>query len=91
MIGAVRALLASRKIVLLIAGLLTAGGAKLGLQLDTETVIAILGIFAVAIGGIAHEDAAKKSAPSNVAISTSAPPDPAVAKVAEQIAKEPPK
>lgn len=91
MIAAVRALLASRKIVLLIAGLLVAGGAKLGLQLDTETVIAILGIFAVAIGGIAHEDAAKKSAPQNVAISSSAPPDPAKAKLDELLAKEQPK
>lgn len=60
MIAAIRALFASRKFVLLLVGAIVAIGGRYGVQLDTEIVGMIVGLFAVAIGAIAYEDAGTK-------------------------------
>lgn len=67
MIAAIQALLTSRKFVLVLVGTIVAIAARLGFEVDTEVVGMIVGLFAVAIGAIAHEDAAAKSAAVTIA------------------------
>lgn len=62
MIAATRALFQSRKFVLLLVGTTVAIGARFGLQLDTEIVGMIVGLFGIAIGSVAYEDGQAKSA-----------------------------
>lgn len=68
LLNAIRALFGSRKFVLLLVGTISAVGLRLGLQLDPEIVALIVGLFAVAIGSIAHEDGKAKSAPTMPAL-----------------------
>ena len=62
MIAAVRALLASRKFVLLLVGVIVAIGGHLGLRLDPEIIGMVLGLIAVGVGSIAYEDGQAKRA-----------------------------
>jgi hypothetical protein len=55
-------LFSSKKFLMLLAALIVASGAKLGLELDNEIVLALLGIFAVAIGAQGAADAGKEAA-----------------------------
>lgn len=55
-------LFSSKKFLLLLAALIVTSGAKLGLELDNELVVALLGLFAVAIGAQGAADAGKEAA-----------------------------
>lgn len=63
----------SRKVQTAVVTLVVAIAAKLGLQLDPEAVLSIVGLGMIVILSIAHEDAAAKGAATNVTI---APEDP---------------
>lgn len=56
MTKAIKALLNSRKFILGLATALAAAGGKLGLNLDTETIVLILSPIIAVIAGIAVED-----------------------------------
>lgn len=61
MFEAIRRLLGSRKFVLLLVGVISAVGARLGLDADPQLVGMVVGLFAVAIGAVAYEDGQAKS------------------------------
>lgn len=56
---ALAALFSSRKFLVALATALAAAGGKLGLELDTETIILILSPMIALIAGIAVEDVGK--------------------------------
>lgn len=74
-------LAASRKVMLAFISALAMLGGKLGLDLSTEAMAAIVSPIWVAIFGIAHEDAAAKKA---------LPPGSTIASKTETIAVSPP-
>ena len=56
--------LRSRKVRVALATVLAAMAAEYGLQVSEQIVLAVVGMGAALILGIAHEDAGAKSAPS---------------------------
>ena len=66
---AVADLLSSKKFVTAIVALLVLAGAKFGLNLDPELLVAILGIFAVLIGAQGAADMGKEAAKVHVGAS----------------------
>lgn len=62
MTEALRNLFSSKKFLTLLVGLMVAGGAKLGLDVDGETAAAILGLFAVLIHAQGQADHGKEAA-----------------------------
>lgn len=73
---AIKLLLSSRKFMLVILGLVAAGGARLGFQWSAEAMLVAMTPFLVAIGAIAHEDAASKSAGAGTTTTTTTLPKP---------------
>jgi hypothetical protein len=62
MIEAIKALLSSKKFITAIVGLVVAGVAKLGLNLEPEIVASVLGFFAVLVGAQGAADLGKEAA-----------------------------
>ncbi len=52
--------LRSRKVQVAVATVIVAYGAQLGLDVSSETVVAVLGVGVALILGIAHEDAGRQ-------------------------------
>lgn len=73
---AVLMLLSSRKFILVVLGLVAAGGARIGFDWSAEAMLVAISPFLVAIGAIAHEDAAAKSAGAGTVTTTTTAPLP---------------